>query len=62
VTISGAQPPVKPWRERVEDAALMNDADELRRLFAEAREKFGDEAGARWADALSAFDSSAVTG
>jgi hypothetical protein len=50
------------WRERVENAALAGDADELRLLFAEAQKLFGDDAGTRWAEALSAVDSSAVTG
>jgi len=50
------------WRERVERAAMAGDGDELRRLFTEAQELFGDDAGTRWAEALSAVDSSAVTG
>jgi hypothetical protein len=50
------------WRERVERAALAGDGDELRRLFAEAQTLFGDDSGTRWAEALSAVDSSAVTG
>lgn len=50
------------WRERVERAALAGDGDELRRLFAEAQTLFGDDAGTRWAEAISAVDSSAVTG
>jgi hypothetical protein len=50
------------WQERVERAVLASDADALRALFAEAQEVFGDDAGTRWAQVLSAFDSSAVTG
>jgi len=50
------------WRQRVEGAVLAGEADELRHLFAEAQELFGDDAGTRWAEVLSAFDSSAVTG
>ena len=34
----------------------------LRALYAEATELFGSEAGAHWAQALSAYDASAVTG
>ncbi len=50
------------WRERVERAALAGDANELKTLFAEAQKLFGNDAGTRWAEALSAVDSSAVTG
>ncbi|MCF8526787.1 MAG: hypothetical protein WAO50_09445 [Candidatus Nanopelagicales bacterium] len=50
------------WRDRVAQAALARDADALRALYAEATELFGSEAGAHWAQALSAYDASAVTG
>ena len=50
------------WRDRVAQAALARDADALRALYAEAAELFGSEAGTHWAQALSAYDASAVTG
>ena len=50
------------WRDRVAQAALARDADALHTLYAEATELFGSEAGAHWAQALSAYDASAVTG
>lgn len=50
------------WRSRVEQALLSGDGPALRDLYAEGVELFGAEAGTTWAEALSAFDSSAVTG
>lgn len=50
------------WRDRVESALLAGDGDALRDLYAEAVLLFGPSAAARWAETLSAFDSSAVTG
>ena len=62
MTSSPSQDVSALWRDRVEHAVLVGDADALRRLFAEAQELFGEDAGTRWAEVLSAFDSSAVTG
>ena len=50
------------WAEQVHHAAMAGDADGLRRLFEVGRELFGDDLSHQWAEALSAFDSSAVTG
>ena len=50
------------WATRVQDAAIAKDAAVLRVLFLEAQVLFGDRAAHRWSQALSAFDSSAVTG
>lgn len=50
------------WRSRVEQALLAGDGAALRSLYAEGGEIFGADLGTRWAEALSAFDSSAVTG
>jgi hypothetical protein len=52
----------RAWREQVQSASLRGDGEELLRLFALAHELFGDDASEKWAEALSAFDSSAVTG
>lgn len=50
------------WQERVERALIARDSASLTDLYAEAGRLFGSDAGQRWAQALSAFDSSAVTG
>lgn len=50
------------WQEQVEAAILRQDAAALRALYAEAQQMFGEAAGQRWAQALSAFDALAVTG
>jgi len=50
------------WRAAVQDAARSGRQDELRRLFTEAAQLFGDDASAEWARTLSALDSSAITG
>lgn len=50
------------WRDRVEQALLAGDGPALRDLYAEATQVYGADAGERWAQVLSAFDSSAVTG
>jgi hypothetical protein len=50
------------WTGRVQEAAVAKDGAELRVLFLEAQVLFGDAAGHRWSEVLSAFDSSAVTG
>ena len=50
------------WREQVAQAALAEDGDALRRLFAEGRAALGEEAGVEWASALSGLDGTAVTG
>ena len=50
------------WAEQVHHAAMAGDADGLRRLFEVGRELFGEGLSHQWAEALSAFDSSAVTG
>jgi hypothetical protein len=50
------------WAERVQRAAMAEDTDELRRLFEAGRALFGPDLSRHWAEALSAYDSSAVTG
>ena len=50
------------WADQVHRAAIAGDADALRLLFADATSLFGSEASARWAQALSAYDDTAVTG
>ena len=50
------------WADLVQQAAVDKDAAALRALFVEAQVIFGAEAGHRWAEALSAFDATAVTG
>lgn len=52
----------REWQERVERALITRDSPSLTLLYAEAVDLFGVDAGQRWAQALSAFDSSAVTG
>lgn len=46
----------------VEHAVLTGDADSLRNLYAQAVEIFGSSASTEWAQALSAYDATAVTG
>ena len=43
-------------------AALAADPEALRRLYAESRRLFGDQAGVKWASAMSDLDASAQTG
>lgn len=50
------------WQDRVEQALLAGDGAALRRLHAEGGELFGEDLGTKWAEVLSAYDSSAVTG
>ncbi len=50
------------WREQVADAVLSGDGGDLRALFAVALDLFGAAAGERWAEVLSAYDASAITG
>lgn len=50
------------WQSRVQEALLAGDGVALRMLYAEGVELFGADAGTRWAEVLSAYDSSAVTG
>ena len=50
------------WAEQVHHAAISGDGDRLRGLFEEGRAIFGDDLSRRWAQALSAYDSTAVTG
>ena len=50
------------WAEQVHHAAISGDVDALRALFAEATRLFGSDASARWAEELSAYDATAVTG
>lgn len=50
------------WQSRVEQALLAGDGDALRALYAEGIDLFGEDLGTTWAEALSAYDSSAVTG
>lgn len=50
------------WADRVQHAAMAGDSSALRALFDEGTTRFGARASHLWADALSAFDSSAVTG
>ncbi len=53
---------MEAWHDEVREAAIAGDRDALRRLFEVARVIFGDDAGARWAEAMSALDASAQTG
>lgn len=50
------------WESQVRAAALVEDRDLLRALYAEGRARFGDAAAHEWATALAAFDGTAVTG
>lgn len=50
------------WSLRVEQALLAGDGPVLRSLYAEGQVLFGDDIARRWAQVLSAFDASAVTG
>lgn len=50
------------WSDEVREAVIAGDRDALRRLFEAARALFGDDAGARWAEAVSGLDASAQTG
>lgn len=50
------------WQAEVEAAELAADESALRALFVIAQDLFGAEAPHRWAEVLSAYDSSAVTG
>lgn len=50
------------WAERVHHAAISGDEALLRTLFEEGRALFGADLSRRWAEALSAYDSTAVTG
>jgi hypothetical protein len=50
------------WLEEVQQAATEGDRAALVRLFATAHVLFGADAEHKWAEALSAFDASAITG
>lgn len=50
------------WRTGVVQALLAGDEAALRALYAEGVRLFGDDLGQVWAEVLSAYDSSAVTG
>lgn len=50
------------WRTGVVQALLAGDEATLRALYAEGVRLFGDDLGQVWAEVLSAYDSSAVTG
>ena len=50
------------WADRVQRAAVAGDSDALAALFADGTALFGTRASHLWAEALSAFDASAVTG
>lgn len=50
------------WAAEVAAAAAEHDETRLARLFAEGRLALGADVGSAWALALSAWDSSAVTG
>lgn len=50
------------WAQQVQAAAVAGDSAALTRLFAQAHELFGEQAGTRWAKALSGLDGTAVTG
>ena len=60
--LDGMRPSLETWRDEVRDAAIAGDQDALTRLYAAAQELYGDDAGARWAEAVSALDASAQTG
>jgi len=53
---------VTEWHDQVETAVLANDGHALKVLYAQAQQIFGPDAGAHWAEALSAYDGTAVTG
>jgi hypothetical protein len=53
---------LEAWSDEVREAAIAEDADALRRLFDAAKELYGEDAGAKWAEAVSALDASAQTG
>jgi len=53
---------VTEWHDQVETAVLANDGHALKVLYGEAQRLFGSDAGAHWAEALSAYDGTAVTG
>lgn len=50
------------WSDEVSAAAIAGDGDALIRLFAQAREVFGDQAPTKWAEAMSGLDAGAQTG
>lgn len=50
------------WAEQVHHAAITGDEARLRALFEEGRTLFGVDLSRQWAQALSAYDSTAVTG
>ncbi len=50
------------WQDLVQQAAVAGDAAALRVLYLDAQLLFGDQAAHRWAETLSAFDASAITG
>ena len=50
------------WLDLVQQAAITGDGVELARLFNVAHEIFGSQAAVRWANALSGFDGTAITG
>ena len=53
---------VSEWHDQVETAVLTKDGAALTLLYAEAKRIFGSDAGAHWAQALSAYDGTAITG
>lgn len=52
----------RAWTEQVQAAAVAGDSPTLTLLFAQAHELFGEQAGTKWAIALSGLDGTAVTG
>lgn len=58
----GVRTQEEQWRTRVEHAVLAGNSASLRDLYAEAVELFGPAAGEHWAEVLSAYDSTAITG
>ncbi|MDO8731282.1 MAG: hypothetical protein Q7L55_01715 [Actinomycetota bacterium] len=50
------------WAAQVQTAAVVGDSSALTKLFAQGHEIFGEQAGTKWATALSGLDGTAVTG
>jgi hypothetical protein len=60
--LDAMRPTLEAWNDEVRTAAIAGDGDALRRLFDAAKELYGEDAGAKWAEAVSALDASAQTG
>lgn len=60
--LASVAPTEQQWSEAVTAAAIAGDQDALALLFGRAQELFGDQASAKWLDAISGLDASAQTG